>query len=125
MILVGYERVVAALFVGEYFLRWYSVGLRPGFLLTRTMLIDFFAVIVPIGLSVAAFESGGFGEFGALFVRALRFTRVFQLQRVLGEEEFYAILGDVPASRKRLINVLLTVFTLIYVSAGLFYVRLC
>jgi hypothetical protein len=108
--------------VMEYFLRWYSVGLKPAFLLTRTMLIDFCAILLPLGLASSPLISGQ-DQFGGLFVRALRFARVFQLQRVMEEEEMYNIFGDVPQSRKRLLNVFLTVFTLIYVSAGLFYVR--
>jgi hypothetical protein len=119
-VLLGYERVVSALFVTEYFLRWYAVGLNPRFLLTRAMLIDFCAIIVPVGL--AGWLHTTEDEFAGLFVRALRFARVFQLQRVMSDEEMTNIFGNVPQSRIRIANVLLTVFNILYVSAGLFYV---
>lgn len=121
-LLFAYEKAVSSLFVVEYFLRWYSVGLKPQFLLTRTMIVDFCAVLLPMGLAMAPYS--GQDQFSGLFVRALRFARVFRLQRVMDEEEMYNIFGAVPESRKRLANVFLTVFTLLYVSAGLFYVRL-
>jgi Ion transport protein len=119
-VLLGYERFVSALFVSEYFLRWYAVGFNPRFLLTRAMLVDFCAIILPVGL--AGWLHTNENEFAGLFVRALRFARVFQLQRVMSDEEMTNIFGNVPQSRIRIANVLLTVFNIIYVSAGLFYV---
>lgn len=120
-LLWGYERGVSSLFAVEYFLRWYSVGLKPQFLLTRCMIIDFCAVLLPLAFSAASYPNQD--QFGGLFFRSLRFARVFQLQRVMEEEEMRNIFGDVPESRARIANVVLTVFTILYISAGLFHVR--
>lgn len=121
-LLWGYERAVSSLFAVEYFLRWYSVGLKPRFLLTRCMIIDFCAVLLPLALSLAFYPRQD--PFEGLFVRSLRFARVFQLQRLLEEEELKNIFGDVSESKARIGNVVLTVFTILYISAGLFHVSI-
>jgi voltage-gated potassium channel len=115
-VLVGFERGVSGLFAVEYFLRWYSIG-RVEVLFTRSMLIDFFAVIMPLGLLSAQSQN----QFIGLLLRGLRFSRVFQLQRLMEDEEMRKFFPTVTESRIRIANVLLTVFTIIYMSAGMFY----
>jgi voltage-gated potassium channel len=114
--LLGFERGVSGLFAVEYFLRWYSIG-RVECLFTRSMLIDFCAVILPLGLLSAQSQN----QFIGLLLRGLRFTRVFQLQRLMEDEEVRVFFPSVSDSRIRIANVFLTVFTLLYLSAGFFY----
>lgn len=107
------ENGIGALFSAEYFLRWYGRSLSPRFLLTRAMIIDFCA-IVPLFVDLAGRSSN------SVFVRILRLTRIFRLQRVM-EDEWRDLFGDMSPPQIRIANVALTVFSILYVSAGLFY----
>lgn len=107
------EHAIGALFTAEYFLRWYSHNLSPRFLLTRAMLIDFCA-IVPLFVDLSSLSSN------SVFVRILRLTRILRLQRMM-EEEAQDMFGDLTTAQVRIVNVFLTVFSILYVSAGLFF----
>ena len=110
----GYEQNVSFLFLLEYFGRWYGKGFSPRFLLTRGMLIDFFA-IAPIGFAVT-------DQSEALFVRMLRLTRILRLQRVvMGTDGGKEMMTGLSELQIRIANVALSLFSLLYVSAGLFF----
>lgn len=110
----GYEQNVSILFLLEYFGRWYGKGLSPRFLLTRGMLIDFFAV-APIGFAFV-------DQSEALFVRMLRLTRILRLQRVvMGTDGGKEMMTGLSELQIRIANVALSLFSLLYVSAGLFF----
>ena len=107
------ENAIASLFTAEYVLRWYSKNLNVPFLFTRAMLIDLFAILPLIfNVAVPFIDSG--------VIRILRLIRIFRLQRILSEE-WRDFLGDVTQAQLRIANVALTVFSILYVSAGLFF----
>ena len=107
------ENGIASVFTVEYILRWYSKNLSIPFLFTRAMLVDLFAVL-PFIFDVVgpSIDSG--------VVRLLRLIRILRLQRILSEE-WRDALGDMTQAQLRIANVALTVFSILYVSAGLFY----
>ena len=108
-----FENAIASLFTAEYILRWYSKNLSIPFLFTRAMLVDLFAVLPFIfNVAVPSVDSG--------VVRLLRLIRILRLQRILSEE-WRDALGDMTQAQLRIANVALTVFSILYVSAGLFY----
>lgn len=110
----GYENNVSILFLTEYLARWYAKGLSPRFLLTRRMIIDFLAV-APIGFAVA-------DQSEALFVRLLRLTRIFRLERiVMDSESREGMMKGMTNVQLQLASIGLSLFSLLYVSAGLFY----
>lgn len=110
----SYEDNVTFLFVFEFFGRWYGKGLSPRFLLTRAMLIDF-AAIAPIGFAVA-------DQSEAIFVRIIRLTRILRLQRIImNTESSREFMERLTNAQARLASVALSLFSLLYVSAGLFY----
>lgn len=110
----SYEQNVTIVFLIEYFGRWYGKGLSPRFLLTRGMIIDFITV-APIGFAVT-------DQTEALFVRILRLTRIVRLQRVVMDSERSTEMMDgMTGVQVRLASVGLSLFSLLYVSAGLFF----
>lgn len=113
-VFINYEHGVSALFAIEYFGRWYGKGLSRRFLLTRSMIIDFIAVS-PTGFAVT-------DQSEALFVRLLRLSRIFRLQRmVMDSESSKDMMESMTNIQIRLANIGLSLFNLLYVSAGLFY----
>lgn len=107
------EHASASLFAAEYFLRWYSRNLSPRFLLTRAMLIDLCAIL-PLFVDLSPMASN------SVFVRILRLTRILRLQRMM-DEEAQDMFGSMTTAQVRIVNVFLTVFSILYVSAGLFF----
>lgn len=103
------ENAIASLFTAEYFLRWYGRNLSPRYLLSKLMLIDLVAILPLLLHSV-----------DSTFLRLLRITRIFRLQRTMSDE-WNDLFGDMTAAQIRLANVALTVLSIIYVSAGCFY----
>lgn len=103
------ENAIASLFTAEYFLRWYGRNLSPRYLLSKLMLIDLVAILPLLLHSV-----------DSTFLRLLRITRIFRLQRTMSDE-WSDLFGDMTAAQIRLANVALTVLSIIYVSAGCFY----
>ncbi|CDF40626.1 unnamed protein product [Chondrus crispus] len=108
----SYESNLSIVFLIEYFGRWYGKGLSPRFLLTRDMLLDFVAVS-PIGFAFV-------DQSEALFVRILRLTRIFRIQRVFLDPA-NSIMDGMSGAQLRLASIGLSLFSLLYVSAGLFY----
>lgn len=113
----SYEQNLSILFVLEYFGRWYGKGLSPRYLLSRGMIIDFIA-IAPFGFtSIVTDQSEG------LFVRILRLSRILRIQRVVMDtDRSVEIMESMSNVQVRLASIGLSVFSLLYVSAGLFYV---
>ncbi|KAI0566636.1 Ion transport protein [Gracilaria domingensis] len=110
----NYENNVSIVFLMEFFGRWYGKGLSPRFLLTRAMLVDFVA-IAPIGFAVA-------DQSELFFVRILRLTRILRLQRmIMDTEASRGFMERMTNAQARLASVGLSLFSLLYVSAGLFY----
>lgn len=111
---LAYEHNLSILFLLEYFGRWYGKGLSPRFLLTRGMLVDFLAV-APFGFVVV-------DQSEALFVRILRLSRILRIQRVMMDTDRSAeMMGSLTNIQVQLANIGLSLFSLLYVSAGLFY----
>lgn len=112
---LSYEHNLTIVFLIEYFGRWYGKDLCPRFLLTRGMIIDFLAV-APFAFDVA-------DQSEALFVRLLRLSRILRIQRVFMDTDRSADLtGSMTRIQITLANIGLSLFNLLYVSAGLFYV---
>lgn len=111
---VSYEQNISIMALVEYVGRWYGKGLSPRFLLTRGMIIDFIAV------SPFAFAYGDESE--ALYVRILRLSRILRIQRVVMDTDRSAeVMGALTKLQIRLASIGLSLFSLLYVSAGLFY----
>lgn len=111
---VSYEKNLSVFFLLEYFSRWYGKGLSPRFLLSRGMLIDFIAV-APLGFTVT-------DQSEALFVRILRLSRILRIQRVVMDTDRSAeVMGSMTNIQISLARIGLSVFSLLYVSAGLFF----
>lgn len=110
----SYENNVTIAFLIEYFCRWYGKGLSPRFLLTRRMIIDFLAVS-PIAFAVT-------DQSEVLFVRMLRLTRIFRLERmVMDTKSSQDKMKGMTFVQVQLASIGLSLFSLLYVSAGLFY----
>lgn len=78
------------------------------------MLLDFIAV------SPLAFDVADQSE--ALFVRILRLSRILRVRDlILDSESGRVMVESMTIAQIRLANVVLTLFSLLYVSAGLFY----
>lgn len=114
--LISIEKLISVLFFLEYVLRIYSKDFQVRFLFTRLMIIDFIAI-----LPLFFYQFGSIAQFDLQFVRLLRVARVFRLQRILEKTEFRNIFGNVPTSRLKIAEILLTVFSLVYLSSGLYY----
>lgn len=111
----AYEKNLTILFVMEYFGRWYGKGLSPRYLFSRGMLVDFIAV-APYGFAAVSDQTE------ALFVRILRLSRILRIQRVVMDTDRSAeMMGSLSNLQVRLASVGLSLFSLLYVSAGLFY----
>lgn len=112
----AYEKNLTILFVMEYFGRWYGKGLSPRYLFSRGMLVDFIAV-APYGFAAVSDQTEA-----ALFVRILRLSRILRIQRVVMDTDRSAeMMGSLSNLQVRLASVGLSLFSLLYVSAGLFY----
>lgn len=109
---LSYESNLSVVFLIEYFGRWYGKGLSPRFLFTRGMILDFIAVS-PIGFAVT-------DQSEALFVRILRLSRILRIQRVVMDTDNNMMEG-MTSTQIRIANIGLSLFSLLYVSAGLFY----
>lgn len=110
----SYENNVTIAFLMEFFARWYGKGLSPRYLLTRGMIVDFIAV-APIGFTFV-------DQSEVIFVRILRLSRILRLQRIIMDTEASrGFMERMTNAQARLANVGLSLFSLLYVSAGLFY----
>ncbi|WP_435319233.1 ion transporter [Haloarchaeobius sp. TZWSO28] len=113
----GIEVAIAAVFFVEYVLRLYGAPDRLQEVTDFYTMVDLLAILptaavllVP-GLSVFALDIG--------FLRAFRVVRFMRFYRFTRDEEFF--FGSISAHELRILKLLLTVLTIFFVSAGVFY----
>ena len=123
------EDGIALLFLLEYLLRWYCNGLRPSHLIKPLVMVDFLSVLPLATNLVTKLPFGGKVLEDHLLVN-LRLLRLLRFQRFLVDfetfERFQVATGlrfgqDVRKYHLQLARVILTIFTLLTVSAGLVY----
>ncbi|WP_435358814.1 ion transporter [Haloarchaeobius sp. DFWS5] len=116
-LLWGIEAVVAFVFLVEYVLRLYGASDRLTEATDFYTMVDLLAILPTLsvltlpGLSLLAIDIG--------FLRVLRVVRFMRFYRFTRDEEFF--FGSVSAHELRVLKLLLTVLTIFFVSAGLFY----
>ncbi|WP_396611731.1 ion transporter [Haloferax sp. S1W] len=111
-----FEVVIAVIFLFEYVLRVYGARSRVGELTDPYTLVDLIAIIPTLSvwlLPVPALAA----NIG--FLRAIRVVRVLRFYRFTRDEEFF--FGTVSVETLRVVRLLLTVLTIFFVSAGMFY----
>ncbi|WP_267640513.1 ion transporter [Haloarchaeobius amylolyticus] len=111
------EVAIACVFALEYVLRLYGAPDRFEEATDVYTVVDLLAILptfafllVP-GLSVFALDIG--------FLRALRVVRFMRFYRFTRDEEFF--FGSISVHELRVLKLLLTVLTIFFVSAGVFY----
>ncbi|KAB7519714.1 ion transporter [Halosegnis rubeus] len=117
MALLRFEVLVSVVLAAEYVLRIYSASDRVAELFDPYTVIDgvsilpALAVLLVPGLGVGALEVG--------LLRALRVARVLRFYRFTDDEVFF--FGRIEEETLRGLRLLLTVLTIFFISAGLFY----
>ena len=123
------EDGIALLFLLEYLLRWYCNGLRPSHLLKPLVIVDFLSVL-PLATNLVTKIPFGSKVLEDHLLVNLRLLRLLRFQRFLVDfetfERFQVATGlrfgqDVRKYHLQLARVILTIFTLLTVSAGLVY----
>jgi len=123
------EDGIALLFLLEYLLRWYCNGLRPSHLIKPLVIVDLLSILPLATNFVTALPFGSKVLQDHLLVN-LRLLRLLRFQRFLVDfetfERFQVATGirfgqDVRKYHLQLARVILTIFTLLTVSAGLIY----
>jgi voltage-gated potassium channel len=108
---------ITMVFLVEYVLRLYGARDRlteftnPYTMVDLLALLPTLSVLVVPGLTITAFDFG--------FLRVLRVIRVLRFYRFTQDEEFF--FGTVEVGTLRAMKLLLTVLTILFVAAGLFY----
>ncbi len=110
------ELAIAVVFLAEYLLRLYGAPDTLDEFLDPYTLVDLLAIL-PTLLIAAPFVSVGVFDVG--FLRVLRVVRVLRFYRFTRDEEFF--FGTVEVQTLRATKLLLTVLSLLFVTAGLFY----
>jgi voltage-gated potassium channel len=111
------EVFIGLIFLVEYLLRIYGAPSRLAEALNPYTIVDFVTIVPTIsvlvlpGITFTALEIG--------FLRALRIVRFLRFYRFTQDQEFF--FGTVSVQQLRVMKLLLTVFTIFFVSAGLFY----
>lgn len=106
---------IAFVFAVEYVLRLYGAEDRAAEFLNGYTLADLFSILPT--LAVVLLPGTFLVNIG--FLRALRVVRVLRFYRFTREREFF--FGTVSLATLRAMKLLLTVLTIFFVSAGLFY----
>ena len=123
------EDGIALLFLLEYLLRWYCNGLRPSHLIKPLVIVDFLSVL-PLATNLVTKLPFGSKVLEDHLLVNLRLLRLLRFQRFLVDfetfERFQVATGlrfgqDVRKYHLQLARVILTIFTLLTVSAGLVY----
>ena len=123
------EDGIALLFLLENLLRWYCNGLRPSHLIKPLVIVDFLSVL-PLATNLVTKLPFGSKVLEDHLLVNLRLLRLLRFQRFLVDfetfERFQVATGlrfgqDVRKYHLQLARVILTVFTLLTVSAGLVY----
>lgn len=106
---------IAGVFLAEYVLRIYGAADRLGELTNPYTVIDLLSVLPTLSVLVlpgpVTFELG--------FLRVARIVRVLRFYRFTQDEEFF--FGTVEAQTLRAGELVLTIFVLLFATAGLFY----
>ncbi|MEF8851709.1 MAG: potassium channel family protein [Haloarculaceae archaeon] len=110
------EVAIAALFAVEYVLRLYGARDRQAEFLNPYTMVDL-AAILPTFAVLGLPTVGIAADIG--FLRVLRVVRVLRFYRFTKDAEFF--FGTVSDNTLRALELLLTVLTIFFVSAGLFY----
>ena len=110
-----FEVGIAGVFLVEYVLRIYGAEDRVGELTNPYTVIDLLSVLPT--LSVLLLPGPVTFELG--FLRVARIVRVLRFYRFTQDEEFF--FGTVEAQTLRAGELVLTIFVLLFATAGLFY----
>jgi len=116
-LLWGAEVTITLVFLAEYLLRLYSARstvqefFDPYTMVDLLSILPTLVVLVLPGATVVALDIG--------FLRAVRIIRVLRFFRFTRDEQFF--FGSVSAGALRATRLLLTVLSLFFVSAALFY----
>jgi voltage-gated potassium channel len=107
---------IAAVFLVEYVLRIYGAPRRIDAVLDGYALVDLLAILPTLAVLVAPVPATA-ANVG--FLRAIRVVRVLRFYRFTQDAEFF--FGTVSEGTLRAGKLLLTVVTIIFVAAGMFY----
>lgn len=107
---------IALVFGAEYLFRLYGAEHRFGEATDPYTVVDLLSVLPTF---VVLLNPGAVLLVDIGFLRVLRVIRVLRFYRFTKDEEFF--FGTVEASTLRVLKLVLTVFTVFFVSAGLFY----
>ncbi|WP_338729598.1 ion transporter [Haladaptatus sp. DJG-WS-42] len=116
-ILFQLEVAISFVFLGEYLLRLYSARNRLAEALNPYTIVDLLA-IAPT-LLIFLFPTVELVALNVGFLRVLRVMRALRFYRFTADEEFF--FGTVSLSTLRAMKLALTVVTIFFVTAGLFY----
>jgi voltage-gated potassium channel len=111
------EVAIVAVFLVEYVLRIYGSPNRVKEFFNGYTMIDLLAILPT--LVVLAVPASTLGVVNIGFLRVFRVIRVLRFYRFTKDEEFF--FGTVSLETLRVMKLLLTVLSLLFVSAGLFY----
>ncbi|RNJ25946.1 ion transporter [Halosegnis longus] len=115
--LLRFEVLVSVVLAGEYVLRVYSASNRVAELLNPYTIVD--GVSILPALAVLLVPNLGVGALEVGLLRALRVARVLRFYRFTDDEVFF--FGRIEEETLRGLRLLLTVLTIFFISAGLFY----
>jgi voltage-gated potassium channel len=107
---------VTGVFLVEYALRVYGAPDRLAEVFSGYTVVDLLSLVPTLALLVAPVAAAGL-HIG--FLRALRAIRILRFYRFTQDEEFF--FGTVSLETLRIAKLLLTVLTVLFVGAGLFY----
>ncbi|MBC9986978.1 MULTISPECIES: ion transporter [Haloferax] len=110
------EAAVSIVFLAEYLLRLYGARDRTAELLNVYSFVDLLAILPTLAVLVLPVSSVA-ANIG--FLRAIRVVRVLRFYRFTRDEEFF--FGTVSVGTLRVMKLLLTVLTIFFVAAGMFY----
>ncbi|CQR54119.1 MULTISPECIES: ion transporter [Haloferax] len=110
------EAAVSVVFLAEYLLRLYGARDRTAELFNVYSFVDLLAILPTLAVLVLPVSSVA-ANIG--FLRAIRVVRVLRFYRFTRDEEFF--FGTVSVGTLRVMKLLLTVLTIFFVAAGMFY----
>ncbi|ELZ96912.1 Ion channel [Haloferax mucosum ATCC BAA-1512] len=110
------EASVSVVFLAEYLLRVYGARSRRDEILDFYSVVDVLAIVPTLAVFVFP-ASATLTNIG--FLRAIRVVRVLRFYRFTRDEEFF--FGTVSVGTLRVMKLFLTVLTIFFVTAGVFY----
>ncbi|KTG29010.1 ion transporter [Haloferax profundi] len=110
------EVAISLVFLAEYILRVYGAKSRVSEVFNAYSMVDLLAILPTLAVLVSPFPvvAANIG-----FLRAIRVVRVLRFYRFTQDEEFF--FGTVTVGTLRVMKLLLTVLTIFFVAAGMFY----